>query len=42
MTQIKEVIPYTEGSRLEKLHETGHIIKEEYRPDGVYVEAFIR
>lgn len=42
MTQIKEVIPYTEGSRLEKLHEAGHIIKEEYRPDGVYVEAFIR
>ena len=41
MTQIREVIPYTEGSRLERIRTTGHITKEEYRPDGVYVEAYI-
>ena len=41
MKQINELIPYTEGSRLERLHEYGHIIKEEYRPDGVYVEAYV-
>lgn len=42
MKQVKEVIPYTEGSRLVTLHEHGHIVKEEYRPDGVYIEAYIR
>lgn len=42
MKQIKEVIPYTEGSRLERIRTTGQVTKEEYRPDGVYVEAYMR
>ncbi|MDD6381562.1 MAG: GTPase HflX [Lachnospiraceae bacterium] len=42
MTQIKEEIPYTEGSRLEQIRTSGHITKEEYRPDGVYIEAYMQ
>ena len=42
MKEIKEVIPYSEGGRLERIRERGHIFKEEYRPDGVYIEACVK
>lgn len=36
---IKKLIPHDNLSLLNTLHKEGYIVKEEYRPDGVYVEA---
>lgn len=41
MEHVKEVIPYTEGSVLERIHQNGHVVREEYRPEGVYMEAYL-
>ena len=38
---IDEVIPYTEGSRLDSIRKFGQILTEEYTPDGVHVTAYI-
>ena len=40
-TYIDEVIPYTEGSRLDSIRKFGQILTEEYTPDGVPVTAYI-
>ena len=39
--EIAQVIPYSQGALLAKIHEQGHVIKEEYRPEGVYIEASV-
>ena len=38
---IDEVIPYTEGSRLDRLRKFGQILSEEYTPEGVHVTAYV-
>lgn len=39
--EIAQVIPYSQGALLARIHEQGQVIKEEYRPEGVYIEANI-
>ena len=39
--EIAQVIPYSQGALLARIHEQGQVIKEEYRPEGVYIEASI-
>ena len=39
--EIAQVIPYSQGALLAKIHEQGHVTKEEYRPEGVYIEASV-
>lgn len=38
---IDEVIPYTEGSRLDSIRKFGQILSEEYTAEGVHVTAYI-
>jgi GTP-binding protein HflX len=39
--EIAQVIPYSQGALLARIHEQGQVIKEEYPPEGVYIEASI-
>ena len=38
---IDEVIPYTEGSRLDQIRKYGQILTEEYTETGVHITAYI-
>lgn len=36
---VRLLLPYTQNGLVQKCHEFGRVIKEEYREDGIYVEA---
>ncbi len=38
---VDTVIPYTEGGRLDVIRRNGHLILEEYEPDGIHIKAYI-
>lgn len=38
---IKTTIPYDEGSKLQAIRSYGQIIKEEYKNEGTYIEAYL-
>lgn len=37
--EIAIVLPYDQGSWVEKLHRMGNVVKEEYRNEGIYLEV---
>lgn len=38
---IKRVVPYAEGGKLASVRKYGQLLKEEYREDGIYIEAYV-
>jgi GTP-binding protein HflX len=38
---IEELVPYTEAGKIAKIRETGELISEEYREDGIFIKAYI-
>lgn len=38
---IQRVLPYTEAGRLQSVRKYGQLLKEEYREDGIYIEAYV-
>ncbi len=38
---VEELIPYTQAGRIAKIRETGELISEEYREDGIFIKAYI-
>lgn len=38
---VKVLIPYQEGGKVQTIREYGNILLEEYREDGIYVEAWL-
>ena len=41
LQNIKIIIPHTKMALLNIIHKSGHIQKEEFRTDGVYIEAWL-
>jgi GTP-binding protein HflX len=38
---IEKLVPYTEAGSIAKIRETGELISEEYREDGIFIKAYI-
>lgn len=38
---IEEIIPYNEAGKLQAVRKYGRLLEEEYRPDGIYIKAYI-
>ena len=38
---IERLVPYTEAGSIAKIRETGELISEEYREDGIFIKAYI-
>ena len=34
-------IPYEEAGKIARIRKLGQLLKEEYRPEGIYVQAYI-
>ena len=39
--EIKRTFPFTEAGKIQIIRKTGKLIVEDYREDGIYVEAFV-
>ena len=38
---VEKLIPYSEAGIIQKIRKDGELLKEEYKEDGIYVEAYI-
>ena len=38
---IEKVMPYSEAGKIQLIRKYGELLKEEYREDGIYVEAYV-
>ena len=38
---LKKIFPYTQSGRIQTIRRYGQLLKEEYREDGVAVEAYV-
>ena len=38
---IEKLVPYTEAGSIAKIRESGELISEEYREDGIFIKAYI-
>ena len=38
---VSKVIDYKEAAKIQKIRKYGELLKEEYRGDGIYVEAYV-
>ena len=41
MIYLEKVFPYEEAGKIQLIRSHGQLLKEEYRDDGIYVEAYI-
>ena len=38
---VEKLVPYTEAGTIAKIRETGELISEEYREDGIFIKAYL-
>ena len=38
---LKHTFPYEKAGEIQKIRKYGELLKEEYRPEGIYVEAYV-
>jgi len=38
---VEKVLPYEEAGKIQQIRKYGQLLKEEYREDGIYVEAYV-
>ena len=38
---ISKVFPYSETGKLQNIRKYGELLTEEYREDGIYIEAYV-
>ena len=41
-TDIEKLYSYSEAGKIQMIRSYGQLVKEEYREDGIYVEAYIQ
>ena len=39
--EIKRTFPFTEAGKIQLIRKTGKLLIEDYREDGIYVEAYV-
>ena len=40
-TRIEMLIPYAQAGKIQLVRKYGELLKEEYREDGIYIEAYV-
>ena len=38
---IERLVPYTDAGLIARIRESGELLSEEYREDGIYIKAYI-
>ena len=38
---LEQTVPYGEGGVLEQIRRQGELLEEEYRPEGIYIRAYV-